>query len=59
MVGSNLNDDYGDTVPSRPQDMGLQVANEASTTGTLNKHNILGGLEVTGEGMEFLFACHI
>ncbi|TYG90485.1 hypothetical protein ES288_A12G185900v1 [Gossypium darwinii] len=50
MVGSNLNDDYGDTVPSRPQDMGLQVANEASTTGTLNKHNILGGVEVTGEG---------
>ncbi|GMI99858.1 hypothetical protein like AT1G69220 [Hibiscus trionum] len=50
VVGSNSIDDYGDTVPSRPQNMGLQVANEVSATGTSKKHHVLDGVEVTGEG---------
>ncbi|KAK8657538.1 hypothetical protein V6N13_035769 [Hibiscus sabdariffa] len=50
VVGSNSIDDYGDTVPSRPQNMGLQVANEVAATGTSKKHHILDGAEVTGEG---------
>ncbi|KAK6251949.1 hypothetical protein QUC31_013669 [Theobroma cacao] len=51
--GSKLNEDYGDTVPSRPQNMGLEVANEAPATGTLKKHHILDGVKVTGEAGEF------
>ncbi|XWS23083.1 hypothetical protein CRYUN_Cryun29cG0091100 [Craigia yunnanensis] len=50
LEGSKLNEDYGDTVPSKPQNMGLQVANEAPATGTLKKPHILDGVEVTGEG---------
>ncbi|XP_022725177.1 serine/threonine-protein kinase 10-A isoform X2 [Durio zibethinus] len=50
LVGSKLNEDYGDTVPSMPQNMGLQVANEAPATGTLKKHHLSDGVEVTGEG---------
>ncbi|XWS34204.1 hypothetical protein CRYUN_Cryun21dG0020400 [Craigia yunnanensis] len=50
LEGSKLNEDYGDTVPSKPQNMGLQVANQAPATGTLKKSHILDGVEVTGEG---------
>ena len=39
--------------------MGLQVANQAPATGTLKRPQILDGVEVTGEGMEFFFVCHI
>ncbi|KAE8663913.1 Serine/threonine-protein kinase 4 [Hibiscus syriacus] len=50
VVGSNPNDDYGETVPSRPQNMGLQVANEVSASGTSKQQQMLDGVEVTGEG---------
>lgn len=56
---SKLNEEYGDTVPSKPQNMGLQVSNEASAAGTLKKLHILDGVEGTGEGKEFLFVCHV
>ncbi|XVE91741.1 hypothetical protein REPUB_Repub01dG0037200 [Reevesia pubescens] len=49
LEGSKLNEDYGDTAPSKPQNMGLQVANEAPATGTLKKPQILDGVEGTGE----------
>ncbi|OMO72027.1 hypothetical protein COLO4_27862 [Corchorus olitorius] len=49
-VVSQLNEDYGDTVPSRPQNMDLQVANKVPGTGTLKKHHVLDGVEETGEG---------
>ncbi|MBA0711338.1 hypothetical protein Golax_010534 [Gossypium laxum] len=51
--GSNLNGDYGYTVPSKPQNMGLQVANQTPATGTLKKPRTLDGEEVTGEVGEF------
>ncbi|MBA0613363.1 hypothetical protein Godav_013808 [Gossypium davidsonii] len=51
--GSNLNGDYGYTVPSKPQNMGLQVANQTPATGTLKKPRTLDGVEVTGEVGEF------
>ncbi|KAG8498814.1 hypothetical protein CXB51_005688 [Gossypium anomalum] len=53
LEGSNLNEDYGYTVPSKPQNMGLQVANQTPATGTLKKPRTLDGLEVTGEVGEF------
>lgn len=59
LEGSNLNEDYGYTVPSKPQNMSLQVANQTPVTGTLKKPYILDGVEVTGEGMEFFFECRI
>ncbi|KAA3483782.1 germinal center kinase 1-like isoform X1 [Gossypium australe] len=53
LEGSNLNEDYGYTVPSKPQNMGLQVANQTPATGTLKKPRTLDGMEVTGEVGEF------
>ncbi|XP_030956874.1 serine/threonine-protein kinase dst1-like [Quercus lobata] len=46
----NRNDDYGDTVPSRPYNIGLQVANEVLAPSTLRKQHISDGTELGGEG---------
>ncbi|RVX02767.1 hypothetical protein CK203_016521 [Vitis vinifera] len=45
-----LNEDYGDTVPSRPFNNGLQVTNEVPTASTLVKQKISDGVELEGEG---------
>ncbi|KAK8686839.1 hypothetical protein V6N13_125856 [Hibiscus sabdariffa] len=50
LEGSNMNEGYGYTVPSKPQNMGLQGANQSPATGTLKKSSILDGMEVSGEG---------
>ncbi|KAJ7943326.1 Protein kinase superfamily protein [Quillaja saponaria] len=49
IVASKLNDDYGETVPSRPQNI-EQVANDLSSASTLKKQQILDGVEVGEEG---------
>ncbi|PON79712.1 Serine/threonine protein kinase [Parasponia andersonii] len=49
LVVPKVNDEYGDTVPSRPQNLGLQVANEVATSGTLSKWQMLDGGEWAGE----------
>ncbi|KAM3707003.1 hypothetical protein ACB098_03G192300 [Castanea mollissima] len=46
----NRNDDYGDTVPSRPYNIGLQVANEVLAPSTLRKQHMSDGTELGGEG---------
>ena len=51
---SNENDDYGGTVPSRPYNIGLQVANEVPAPSSLTKQHILDGTEQDGEGMHAL-----
>lgn len=51
LVVPKVNDDYGDTVPSRPQNVGLQVANEVPTSSTLSKPQMLDGIERAGEGI--------
>ena len=48
--GPKLNEDYGDTVPSRPFNNGLQVTNEVPTASTLVKQKISDGVELEGEG---------
>lgn len=37
MIASILNDEYGDTVPSRPQNMGVEEAAYISSHGTTRK----------------------
>lgn len=41
-MGLKLNEDYGDTVPSKPQ---VQVTNEVLATSTLKKQHTLEDLE--------------
>ncbi|GAV69345.1 Pkinase domain-containing protein [Cephalotus follicularis] len=49
--GLKLNDDYGDTVLSRPHYIGLQVANEVpAAAATLRKQDIPNNTELAGEG---------
>ncbi|VVA24142.1 PREDICTED: serine/threonine-kinase [Prunus dulcis] len=47
LVVSKVNEDYGDTVPSRPNN---QVENEVSTASTLRKQHISGDAGLAGEG---------
>lgn len=54
-----MNDDYGDTVPSRPQNVGLQVGNEVPTSSTLSKQQMLEGVELAGEGMHVLLTSYL
>ncbi|XP_054824481.1 serine/threonine-protein kinase 1-like isoform X2 [Prosopis cineraria] len=42
-----LNDDYGDTVPSRPLNVGVQGAGGLSSDGTLRKLNRLASVELS------------
>ncbi|KAJ7953929.1 Serine/Threonine kinase family protein [Quillaja saponaria] len=49
-VSPKVNDDYGDTVPSRPQNIGVQVANEVSSASTMKNQQMLDGVEVSEEG---------
>ncbi|CAK9325837.1 unnamed protein product [Citrullus colocynthis] len=49
IVAANLNQDYGDTVPSKPQNSGLQVANEMAAGGTWRKQE-QSGAELVAEG---------
>ncbi|XP_030956875.1 serine/threonine-protein kinase dst1-like [Quercus lobata] len=50
LEASNENDDYGGTVPSRPYNIGLQVANEVPVPSSVTKQHILDGTEQDGEG---------
>lgn len=52
VVGPRLNEDYGDTVPSRPHNVGL-VANEVLATSASRNQQILDDIE---EGMSILLA---
>ncbi|XP_038892492.1 uncharacterized protein LOC120081565 [Benincasa hispida] len=49
IVAANLNQDYGDTVPSKPQNIGHQVANEMAAGGTWRKQE-QSGSELVAEG---------
>ncbi|XP_062111408.1 serine/threonine-protein kinase 1 [Humulus lupulus] len=44
-----VNDDYGDTVPSKPLNVGSQVADEVATSSALCKQHALEGVERAGE----------
>ncbi|XP_010066827.2 STE20-like serine/threonine-protein kinase isoform X1 [Eucalyptus grandis] len=48
--GPQFNEDYGDTVPSKPQIVGPKVTNEILASGTIKKQPALGSLEETKEG---------
>ncbi|KAG2706930.1 hypothetical protein I3760_05G125400 [Carya illinoinensis] len=48
-VTPKQNEDYGDTVPSRPYNIGLQVANEVPASSTLRKQNISDAGKPVGE----------
>ncbi|XP_039040639.1 serine/threonine-protein kinase 3-like [Hibiscus syriacus] len=50
LEGSYLNEGYGYTVQSKPQNTGLQVPNQTPATGTLKKSHILDGMDMTDEG---------
>ncbi|XP_057961640.1 serine/threonine-protein kinase 1 [Malania oleifera] len=50
MEGPKLNEDYGDTVPSKPQKVELQVTNEVSTVRVFGKQQVSNDVELTGEG---------
>ena len=54
LAAPNRNDDYGDTVPSRPYNIGIQIANEVPAPSTLRKQHISDGIEPGGEGMHVL-----
>lgn len=45
-----VNEDYGDTVPSKPQNAG-PVANEGPVSNTLSKQQVLDGVETGAEGI--------
>lgn len=49
LVVAEVNHDYGDTVPSRPNNIGLQGASTSS-----NKQNISDNAEQAGEGMHVM-----
>ncbi|KAF8021387.1 hypothetical protein BT93_G1735 [Corymbia citriodora subsp. variegata] len=48
--GPQFNEDYGDTVPSKPHIVGPKVTNEILASGTIKKQLALGSLEETKEG---------
>jgi hypothetical protein len=54
LLSPKLNQEYGDTVPSRPYNIGLQVANEVPASNTLRKQHISDGVKLGGEGMHVL-----
>lgn len=56
IVAAKLNQDYGDTVPSKPQNIGIPVGNEIPAGGTLRKQE-LSGAGLVAEGMHFIMAC--
>ncbi|XP_021910190.1 serine/threonine-protein kinase dst1-like [Carica papaya] len=49
-IGPKLNEDYGDTVPSRPLNIALQEETEAGSISTQEKQQISDNVEVAGEG---------
>lgn len=51
LLAPKLNQEYGDTVPSRPYNIGLQVENEVPASGTLRNQHISDGVKLGGEGM--------
>ena len=51
MVASKLNDEYGDTVPSRPPNIGVQEAADLSSYSTVRKLHKLE--DDSGEGLCF------
>ena len=50
LAAPNVNDDFGDTVPSRPQNIGVQGANEVPTSSNLSKQ-VSDVAELAAEGM--------
>ncbi|XP_030547123.1 serine/threonine-protein kinase 3/4 isoform X2 [Rhodamnia argentea] len=48
--GPQFNEDYGDTVPSKPHIVGPKVTNEILASSTIKKQPALGSLEETKEG---------
>lgn len=58
LVPPKLNEDYGDTVPSRPYNMGLQVANEVPATSTVRKQQMADGAKPSEEGNFDTFIVH-
>ncbi|CAK9142429.1 unnamed protein product [Ilex paraguariensis] len=50
LVGLKVNKDYGETVPSRHHDLGLQVANGLNIVSSLERQPLSEGVELAGEG---------
>lgn len=53
MIASKLNDEYGDTVPSRPHNIGMEGAADLSSHGTMRKLQKVEDVD-TSEGLCFL-----
>lgn len=53
MIASKLNDEYGDTVPSRPHNIGMEGAADLSSHGTMRKLQKVEDVD-TSEGSVFL-----
>lgn len=55
MIASKLNDEYGDTVPSRPHNINMEGAADLSSHGTMRKLQKVEDVELdTSEGSVFL-----
>lgn len=54
MLASKLNDEYGDTVPSRPHNMNVVGAADLSSHGTMRKLQKVEDVD-TSEGLCFLY----
>lgn len=52
MIASQLNDEYGDTVPSRLQNIGIEGASDLSSHGTMRKLHKVEDVD-TSEGLYF------
>ncbi|GLU16912.1 hypothetical protein SLE2022_333170 [Rubroshorea leprosula] len=50
LAGPNLNEDYGDTILSKPHKIGFQIEGEAAAASTSNKYHISDGAELGGKG---------
>ncbi|GLU09587.1 hypothetical protein SLE2022_264390 [Rubroshorea leprosula] len=50
LAGPKLNEDYGDTILSKPHKIGFQIEGEAAAASTSNKYHISDGAELGGKG---------
>ncbi|GLT75050.1 hypothetical protein SLA2020_468030 [Shorea laevis] len=50
LAGPKLNEDYGDTILSKPHKIGFQVEGEAAAASTLKMYHISDGAELGGKG---------
>lgn len=51
-----MNEDYGDTILSKPHKIGFPVEGEVAAAISLKKYHISDGAELGGKGKDFLLA---